>query len=127
MKTYILAATLLVVVLVGIDPAHAGVPAAAPGSGTNAASKQEIRLERVTQAYWRVTLDNPPFNLFGPASIPQLNSVVTQMETDPRVKVVVFHSAVPGFFLTHYDFVPPPEPPQRWNRTLRRQTSGHPV
>jgi enoyl-CoA hydratase/carnithine racemase len=26
---------------------------------------------------------------------------------DARVKVVVFDSAVPGFFLTHYDFVPP--------------------
>jgi enoyl-CoA hydratase/carnithine racemase len=36
-----------------------------------------------------------------------LNSVITQIETDPKVRVVVFQSAVPGFFLTHYDFVPP--------------------
>jgi enoyl-CoA hydratase/carnithine racemase len=40
-------------------------------------------------------------------TIPQLNSVITQIETDPKVKVVVFQSAVPGFFLTHYDFVSP--------------------
>jgi enoyl-CoA hydratase/carnithine racemase len=78
-----------------------------PGTSTDAAPKQQIRLERLTPAYWRVTLDNPPFNIFGPETIPQLNSVITQIETDPQVKVVVFQSAVPGFFLTHYDFVPP--------------------
>jgi enoyl-CoA hydratase/carnithine racemase len=49
----------------------------------------------------------PPFNVFTPAAIPQLNDVITQLEHDPRVKVVVFDSAVPGYFITHYDFVPP--------------------
>jgi enoyl-CoA hydratase/carnithine racemase len=70
-------------------------------------SKRQIRLERRTPAYWRVTVDNPPFNIFGPESIPQLNEVITAIETDPAVKVVVFDSAVPGFFLTHYNFIPP--------------------
>src|SRR5712692_6612790 len=107
MKTHILAATLVAAVMAGINPAHAGEPAEAPGNRTDAAPKQEIRLERLTPEYWRVTLDNPPFNIFGPETIPQLNSVITQIETDPKVKVVVFQSAVPGFFLTHYDFVPP--------------------
>ena len=93
--------------LAGINPAHAGEPVEAPGARTEAAPKQEIRLERLTPEYWRVTLDNPPFNIFGPETIPQLNSVITQIETDPKVKVVVFQSAVPGFFLTHYDFVSP--------------------
>ena len=92
---------------VAVNPAHADEPAGAPGTRTDAAPKQEIRLERLTPEYWRVTLDNPPFNIFGPETIPQLNSVITQIETDPKVKVVVFQSAVPGFFLTHYDFVPP--------------------
>jgi enoyl-CoA hydratase/carnithine racemase len=67
----------------------------------------QIRIERHTPEYWRVTLDNPPFNIFGPGTIPQLNEVVAQLESDSRVRVVVFDSAVPGFFLTHYDFVPP--------------------
>jgi enoyl-CoA hydratase/carnithine racemase len=107
MKTYILVATLLVAVLVGTNLTRAGEPAMASGTGTDAASKQEIRLERVTPEYWRITFDNPPFNLFGPETIPQLNSVITQIETDTKVKVVVFQSAVPGFFLTHFDFVPP--------------------
>jgi enoyl-CoA hydratase/carnithine racemase len=68
---------------------------------------QEILLTRVTPAYWRVTFHNPPYNIYGPQTMPQLNEVITALETDPQVKVVVFDSDVEGFFLTHYDFVPP--------------------
>ena len=68
---------------------------------------RQIRIEQRTPQYWRVTFDNPPFNIFGPETIPQLNAVIAQLESDPRLKVVVFDSAVPGFFLTLYDFVPP--------------------
>ena len=53
----------------------------------------------------RVTFDHPPLNIFGPESIPQLDGVVTALETDDKVKVVVFDSAVEGFFITHYDFL----------------------
>jgi len=77
-----------------------------PRADADAVRKQQIRLERRTPEYWRVTLDNPPFNIFGPKTIPELNAVITAIESDPMVKVVVFDSAVPGFFLTHYDFVP---------------------
>jgi enoyl-CoA hydratase/carnithine racemase len=107
MKPHIHVAILVAAVMVGINLAHAGEPAEAASARTDVAPRQEIRLERLTPEYWRVTLNNPPFNIFGPETIPQLNSVVTQIETDPKVKVVVFQSAVPGFFLTHYDFVPP--------------------
>ncbi len=77
-----------------------------PRVDADAVPKPQIRFERYTPAYWRVTLDNPPFNIFGPKTIPELNAVITAIENDPMVKVVVFDSAVPGFFLTHYDFVP---------------------
>jgi enoyl-CoA hydratase/carnithine racemase len=40
---------------------------------------------------------------------PQLNETITALETDEQVKVVVFDSAVDGFFLTHYDFLAKPE------------------
>ncbi|WP_442581699.1 enoyl-CoA hydratase/isomerase family protein [Mesorhizobium sp. ASY16-5R] len=101
-------------------------PALAEGSVTSATSKniavketagaapeatrlsaRQVRVERRTPAYWRVTFDNPPFNIFGPETIPQLNEVVTEIENDPELKVVVFDSAVPGYFLTHYNFTPP--------------------
>ncbi|WP_407188389.1 enoyl-CoA hydratase/isomerase family protein [Bradyrhizobium centrosematis] len=69
----------------------------------------EIRLERRLPAYWRVTFDMPPVNIFGPRHLPLLSDIVTAIETDPEVKVVVFDSAVEGFFITHYDFLAPPE------------------
>jgi enoyl-CoA hydratase/carnithine racemase len=69
------------------------------------ANTRQIRLVRGTPHYWRVTFDHPPLNIFGPETIPQLNEIVTALETDSDVKVVVFDSAVEGFFLTHYDFL----------------------
>ena len=53
-----------------------------------------IRLKRVSPEYWRVTFDLPPLNIFGPANIPQLEEVVSSIETDECVKVVVFDSAI---------------------------------
>ena len=66
---------------------------------------EQIHVERRTSLYWRVTFDHPPLNIFGPETIPQLNEIVTALETDSDVKVVVFDSAVDGFFLTHYNFL----------------------
>ncbi|MFL6709696.1 MAG: enoyl-CoA hydratase/isomerase family protein [Massilia sp.] len=84
----------------------AGAAAAATAPAT--AGKQ-FTITKVTPNYWRVKISNPPFNIYGPESMPQLNSVVTELEQDPNVRVVVFYSETPGFFLTHYDFVPPLE------------------
>ncbi len=69
------------------------------------ANPKQIRLERRSLSYWRVTFDNPPLNIFGPKTIPQLNEIITALENDEHVKVVVFDSAVEGFFLTHFDFL----------------------
>jgi enoyl-CoA hydratase/carnithine racemase len=91
--------------LAGKAPDPSATPSNQPPSVTS--SKGQIRLTRVTPEYWRVTFHNPPYNIFGPGTIPQLNEVVTAIETDPNVKVVVFDSDVPNVFLTHYDFAPP--------------------
>jgi enoyl-CoA hydratase/carnithine racemase len=64
---------------------------------------KQILLTRLSPAYWRVTFNHPPLNIFGPDAIPQLNDIITALETDEHVKVVVFDSAIQGFFLTHYD------------------------
>ena len=72
-------------------------------SDTSNAGK--IRLVRRSDTYWSVSFDFPPLNIFGPAHIPLLEEVVSAIETDERVKVVVFESAVEGYFLTHYDFL----------------------
>src|SRR5712671_4916510 len=70
---------------------------------------REIRVEQRLPSYWRVTFDLPPVNIFGPKETLQLGEIITAIERDEQVKVVVFDSAVDGFFLTHYDFLAPLE------------------
>ena len=68
-----------------------------------------MRLTRLSSTYWRVTFDHPPLNIFGPETIPELDAAVEAIEHDPDLKVVVFDSAVDGFFITHYDFLAEPQ------------------
>ena len=74
-----------------------------------ATATKQIHVARRSNEYWRVTFDHPPLNIFGPETIPQLSEIITALETDEQVKVVVFDSAVQGFFLTHYNFLAKPE------------------
>lgn len=104
----LVASGLVVAEQVAAEPARS---ASGPSQtiGAAPAPRLQFPITRVTPHYWRVTINHPPFNIFGPVSIPELDATITAIETDPDLKVVVFDSAVPGFFLTHYDFVPPLE------------------
>jgi len=66
---------------------------------------KRVFLTKHSPEYWRVTLNHPPLNIFGPKTIPQLSEIITAIETDKDLKVVVFDSAIDGFFMTHYDFL----------------------
>ncbi|MEI9981923.1 MAG: enoyl-CoA hydratase/isomerase family protein [Aliidongia sp.] len=71
----------------------------------NAATQvPRIRLIRRSPAYWRVAFDNPPLNVMGPQFVQEMRAIMSAVETDEQVKVVVFESAVEGFFLNHSDF-----------------------
>jgi enoyl-CoA hydratase/carnithine racemase len=66
--------------------------------------KAQIRVARLSSAYWRVTFDNPPLNVMGPQFVREMKAVISEVEADKEVKVLVFESAVEGFFLNHSDF-----------------------
>jgi enoyl-CoA hydratase/carnithine racemase len=70
-----------------------------------ATKNAQVRVTKRSPEYWRVTFDHPPLNIFGPEMLPQVNEIITAIETDAQVKVVVFDSAVEGFFLIHLDFL----------------------
>ena len=76
-----------------------------PEINSTATKTAQIVLGRKSPHYWRVTFDHPPLNIFGPDTIPQLDDVITAIEIDKDLRVVVFDSAVEGFFMTHYDFL----------------------
>ncbi|MFI9383198.1 enoyl-CoA hydratase/isomerase family protein [Kutzneria sp. NPDC052558] len=65
--------------------------------------QQPVRVHEVTPAYWQVTLDNPPLNVFDGAIIRGLAAVVDRIEASEQVRVVVFDSADEDYFLAHFD------------------------
>ncbi len=64
----------------------------------------QVQLERVSPTYWRVIMNNPPLNLMGPEFVLQFRDIIGKIESDENLRVVVFESAVEGFFLNHSDF-----------------------
>ncbi|MDQ0681054.1 enoyl-CoA hydratase/carnithine racemase [Streptomyces achromogenes] len=62
-----------------------------------------IRLERTTPRTARITFSNPPVNLVVPESIVTLHKIVSELENDPDIQVVVFASELPDFFINHFD------------------------
>jgi enoyl-CoA hydratase/carnithine racemase len=69
------------------------------------AKTARIRLSRPSPSYWRVTFDHPPLNLVDPELVLEFREIVAALEADEELKVVVFDSAVDGFFLNHSDFL----------------------
>ncbi len=69
-----------------------------------AAEIAQIRITRRSTAYWRVTIANPPINVMGPEMVREFQELIAAIEADEGLKVVVFESAVEGYFLNHSDF-----------------------
>jgi enoyl-CoA hydratase/carnithine racemase len=68
-------------------------------------TRAQIRVTRPSSACWRVTFDNPPLNVMGPEMVREFQTLIGDIESDAELKVVVFDSAVDGFFLNHSDFM----------------------
>jgi enoyl-CoA hydratase/carnithine racemase len=64
----------------------------------------QVRVNRISASYWRVVMSNPPLNLMGPQFVLQFRDVMDAIEREESLRVVVFESAVEGFFLNHSDF-----------------------
>jgi enoyl-CoA hydratase/carnithine racemase len=71
----------------------------------------QFSADRTYPGRWTITFSNPPINMFLPATIDELGTLMTDLETDPSVKVVVFESANPDFFVAHLDVAKAAERP----------------
>ncbi|MHA7776065.1 enoyl-CoA hydratase/isomerase family protein [Roseibium sp. M-1] len=65
--------------------------------------KKQIELSFPAPGLVRAIFNNPPINLIDPDTIVELSALIEQLEADPAIKVIVFESADPDFFLAHYD------------------------
>ena len=62
-----------------------------------------VRVIEETTAYWRVVFDYPPFNIVDATIFEGLQELLARMGASPSLRVVVFESANPEFYLAHFD------------------------
>ena len=62
-----------------------------------------IRVIEETRSYWRAVFDYPPFNVVDGDVFQALQDLLVRMETTDSLRVVVFESALPDFYLSHFD------------------------
>src|ERR1700694_4055266 len=70
---------------------------------TETKSTVPVRVIEETSAYWRVLFDYPPFNILDATIFEGLQDLVARMGSSPSLRVVVFESANPEFYLAHFD------------------------
>ena len=64
-----------------------------------------LTIKKHSPDYWQVTIDNPPMNLFDPEMGDELTALITELEQNSAIKVVVFDSANPDYFIAHIDLI----------------------
>jgi len=72
----------------------------------------QFNADRTYPVRWTITFSNPPINMFVPETIVELGALMKEIETDPSVRVVVFQSANPDFFVAHLDVAKAAERPE---------------
>ena len=72
----------------------------------------QFNIDRTHPGRWTITFSNPPINMFLPTTIVELGALMTDLEADPSVKVAVFQSANPDFYIAHLDVAKAAERPE---------------
>src|SRR5437588_9959443 len=70
---------------------------------TEAKSTAPVRVIEETSAYWKVLFDYPPFNIVDATIFEGLQDLLARMDASQSLRVVVFESANPDFYLAHFD------------------------
>src|ERR1700739_746332 len=65
-------------------------------------SPAPVRAIEETPAYGRVVFDYPPFNIVDASIFEALQDLLARMDASPGLRVVVFDSANPDFYLAHF-------------------------
>jgi enoyl-CoA hydratase/carnithine racemase len=75
-------------------------------------ASSQFNVDRTSPGRWTITFSNPPINMFVPVTIIELGALIIDLEADPSVKVVVFQSGNPEFFVAHLDVAKAAEQPE---------------
>jgi len=86
----------------------------------------QFNVDHTYPGLWTITFSNPPINMFVPTTIVELGTLMTDLEADPSLKVVVFQSMNPDFFIAHLDVSKAAERPEvlgLWREFVLRLSS----
>jgi enoyl-CoA hydratase/carnithine racemase len=95
------------------------------GSGAGWRSWTDLRIDRRSPGYCRVTFDHPPANAIGATTVAELEELVGLIEEDADLNVVVFASARRDVYLSGHEdpwgtSAPPGCGPEAWTQALAR-------
>src|SRR6201987_777939 len=66
-----------------------------------------LRVIEETPGYWRGGFDHPPLNIMDADMFEGLQALLGRMDASPSLRVVVFESANPDFYLAHFEVKDP--------------------
>lgn len=99
-----------------------GIDASSNGRASDLWSESWLHfsLERPSPGYCRLTFDHPPINSITAMTMTEMTELIGLIEQDQDLKVVVFSSANPNFYLGHLDLEDDP----RQTASLPRGSAG---
>ena len=63
----------------------------------------KLSIDRSRPGIWTVSINNPPINMFDEDTIEELYGLVPLLEQEESLKVIIFESEDPDFFIAHFD------------------------
>jgi len=95
----------------------------------------QFAITEPVRGYWRVVFANPPINLLNSTTVVELGEIVTRIGEADGLRVVVFTSTNPDFFMARYDlsdtnpvaFAPTDEGVTLFIDSMRRMSAAGPI
>jgi enoyl-CoA hydratase/carnithine racemase len=63
----------------------------------------KLSIDRSRPGIWTVSINNPPINMLDEDTIEELYGLVPLLEQEESLKVIIFESEDPDFFIAHFD------------------------
>src|ERR1700716_2144012 len=83
-------------------------------------SYHTLRVARSNEGVLTVVIDAPPMNLIGPELVRDLVTLLSELESDEDIRVMVLESADPEYFVPHVDLTKVAEYTAEGGRAERR-------
>jgi enoyl-CoA hydratase/carnithine racemase len=78
---------------------------------------EHISVDRSKPGQWTISFSNPPINVLDLSEVTALQRLISEIESDQSVKVFVFQSADPDYFMSHSDACKPGDAPHSFGPT----------